>query len=160
MQSMTDLEQPLAFKGRVGFRSSKGGDGPPGETAILDLNPQRRIKILEATGWSRLEPGSLNLDVDNSSFDLLLKQTPLLVEPSETIVYPEPYAQIPARRKAYLYYAATARAKNKTYAVLVRRAKVPGPIRVELFAPESLKAFFGLLEGDTVEVEVGGAAAK
>jgi hypothetical protein len=153
---MTLPESPLVFRGRVSFRSSKSGAGPPGERTILELNPQRRAKVLEITGWGRLEAGTLNLDVDRPAFDQLLTRSPAFVEPGETVVYPDPYKHIPMMRKAYLYYFAVAHVKDAKQNVLVRRAQVPGPIRVELYAADNLKAFFALNEGDIVEVDIPG----
>jgi hypothetical protein len=41
--------------------------GPPGEKAILKLNPERLERIVEATGWCNLEPGTLNLELKTLS---------------------------------------------------------------------------------------------
>jgi hypothetical protein len=48
---------------RTPVRSSKSPLGPPGERVILDLNPERRERILELTAWPSLYSGSLNLEV-------------------------------------------------------------------------------------------------
>lgn len=145
----------LHLKGRVGFRSSKGGGGPPSESEVLLLNPQRRGQLLAVTGRSSLEPGSLNLDVDRPAFDQLLQETPVFKEPGASVKYPPRCEQIPLRRKAYLYYRAVASAKGRWCGVLLRRTEVRGPIRVELFSAESLKKRFELNAGDIVEVTVG-----
>ena len=50
--------------------------GPPGESEILALNPQRKDGILKATGWEKLEPGSLNLDVSADVVEALGKLSP------------------------------------------------------------------------------------
>jgi hypothetical protein len=60
------------FVGHVSYRSSKGRSGPPGEKAVLELNPQRRRAILKATGWGDLEPGTLNLAVAQKMVEELL----------------------------------------------------------------------------------------
>jgi hypothetical protein len=128
--------------------------GPPGEKEILRLNPQRRLTILEVTGWSRLENGSLNLSVNNHVVENLLVSKPAFVEKGESITYPEGYKHIPLVRKAYYYYRAVACANGLRHDVLVRRAQVALPGRVELFAENNLTQVFGLREGDAVEVEL------
>jgi hypothetical protein len=143
-----------AFTGRVQFRSSVKPDGPPGESEILSLNPQRRVDILRTTGWSRLEDGTLNLIVRDDVVDGLLEHKPLLIEDAKTVVYPSQWKHVPLKREAYYYYRATAVAKGKRQEVLVRRAKVALPRRVELFAPISLKQLFPLADRDRVVVEI------
>jgi len=122
---------------------------------VLELNPQRREKILLVTGWTVLEPGSLNLKVDDVIVDQLLQYKPVLEESAESITYPHPYEHIPALRKRYFYFRAFASVGGKRQEVLVRRAECP-PYEglVELFAPVSLRTRFGLNDEDTVTVEV------
>ncbi len=144
----------IKFTGVVTSRSSKSNQGPPGEKAILELNPQRLEGILEKTGWHSVEPGTLNLRVDNAVLASLLHSTPVLIEKAETVIYPEPWKHIPAMRRAYLYYDATARAKGKTQAVLVRRAENPVAGRIELFADRNLRDFLAVKDGDCLEIEV------
>ena len=85
----------MKFIGYVFFRSStEGATSPPGETEILALNPQRRTAILKATGWTGLEPGSLNLKVDSSVVIALSNYRPTLIEPWTKIKYPSPYEGI------------------------------------------------------------------
>ena len=55
--------QLMEFNARVGARSSRGLGGPPGEAEVLRLNPQRQVIILQATGWTQLIQGTLNLEV-------------------------------------------------------------------------------------------------
>ena len=94
----------MKFHGAVQFRSSiQPGIGPPGESEVLALNPQRSESILKATGWDRLEPGSLNLTVEAAIVIALLKFEPTLVEDAATVRYPEGYRHIPQMRKAYYY---------------------------------------------------------
>src|SRR2546430_13633417 len=50
------------------------------ERTILQLNPQRLEQILEKTGWPSVEPGTLNLSVDNAVLDSLLHSTPIIIE--------------------------------------------------------------------------------
>ena len=145
----------MKFDGRVRFRSSTRPDaGPPGEAEVQRLNPQRAQQILNATGWNSLEPGSLNLTVDDSVLNALLRFTPALTEDAANVQYPAQYQHIPKLRKAYYYYAGTARVETKHQPILVRRAHNPVPRRVELFAAVSLKDYFAVWEGDAVTVEI------
>ena len=61
----------MNVEGCVKLRSSAPSfrGGAPGESVIHQLNPQREKKILAETGWRRLEPGSLNLCVDDETVD-------------------------------------------------------------------------------------------
>lgn len=145
---------PIRFTGRVSSRSSVATNGPPGEKAILELNPQRRVRILTLTGWPSLEPGTLNLEVDAGVLDLLQQAQTSLLEDARTIVYPDPWKSIPTRRKAYLYYKATASTSAASAAVLVRRAEIPVQGRVELFAAQNLRTALALRDGDLLEVEL------
>lgn len=146
----------MRFTGKVQFRSSiRPGIGPPGEAEVLALNPERATRILAATGWDRLEPGSLNLGVENSVVEALLNMKPSLVESSASVRYPAPYQHIPASKRAYHYYRAVADIRSMTQDVLVRRALMnPVSGRVELFAPVRLKQQFGLAAGDSVTVQL------
>jgi len=145
----------FSFTGRVGFRSSvSDAKGPPGEAAILALNPRRVEGIRAATQWSRVEPGSLNLEVGDDVVPSLHALTPTWIEDGSSVVYPAGYEHIPKLRGAYLYYLAEAHANAKTEQVLVRTARNALLRRVELFAPLSLKDVFGLRSGDTLKVVV------
>ena len=141
------------FFGRIYYRSSKDIDGP-GEKILLALNPQRREAILKTTGWDALEPGTLNLKVAQEVQDALFSYEPVLSEDGETLIYPKPFEGIPKRRRFYVYYPGIARASGKSSDVLVRRAGIALPGRVELFAPLNLTTYFGLHEGDAVEVTI------
>ncbi len=57
--------------GRVESRSSAPSfrGEAPSETEIRGLNPQREKRIVEATGWQRLVPVSLDLRVDVETVD-------------------------------------------------------------------------------------------
>ena len=145
----------LTFKGKVYLRSSlPNASGPPGEAAILALNPQRIEKIVEVTGWPNLEPGSLNLQVAEGVLQALMDLKPRWIEDGSTVVYPPSLSHIPKIRIAYLYFLGTARATGKHQEVLVRRAQNPVPGVVELFAPVKLKEFFGLMSGDQLTVHM------
>ena len=145
----------LSFAGRVSFRSSlPNASGPPGESKILSLNPRRVDGICSATGWSQVEPGSLNLGVGVEVVPALHELTPTWTEEGSAVIYPPGFEQIPKRRGAYFYYFAQARAKGKTEQVLVRTSRNPLRGRVELFAPVSLKANLGLVAGDQVDIEI------
>ncbi len=144
----------MKFQGTVQFRSSiRPGAGPPGESEVLVLNPQRVENILKTTGWSRLEPGSLNLTVDNAVVNDLLKLKPVLIEDGSTVRYPDAFKHIPQLRKAYYYYCAQLNSGDSVQEVLVRRALVPVPGRIELFAPINLRSTLNLAMGDRVDVE-------
>jgi hypothetical protein len=146
----------MEFEGKVQFRSSVRLSGPPGETEVLRLNPQREKQILEVTGWKTLKHGSLNLAVDNNVLDKLLMYTPAFVEPGESIIYPERFQHIPKMRVEYYYYTGVARVGENSQPVLVRRAKNPVRGRVELFAPVKLTEHFNIIAGDNVTVEIKG----
>jgi len=144
----------IRFDGKVQFRSSVRPSGPPGEAEVQRLNPQRVTQILEVTGWNSLEPGSLNLAVDDGVLDVLLEYTPALVEEGSSVNYPQKYQHIPTLRKAYYYYSGVASVGEKRHAVLVRRAFNPVPGRVELFASVKLTEYFGVTAGVQVVVEI------
>jgi hypothetical protein len=145
----------FAFHGAVGFRSSvPGAKGPPGEAELFKLNPQRASQILAVTSWPRLEPGSLNLEVQGDVLEKLMSLTPAWVEDGSTVKYPPPYEAIPRKRVAYLYFRGDAIRDGKSEPVLVRRGKVPVPGRVELFAAVSLKGLFALSAKDRLEVRM------
>jgi hypothetical protein len=151
------MVQSLGFEGRVSFRSSLRRGGPPGESAIQDLNPARVASILQITGWHRLERGSLNLEVADGVVDSLAKLKPILEERASDVVYPPPYQNIPLMREAYWYYLGSAEIAAKAIDVVVRRARVPVPNRLELFAPLSLSRFFQLQEDSILAVRVLGS---
>ena len=140
------------FKGRVSSRSSANLAGPPGERAILELNPERYEKLLELTGWSRLESGTLNLEVADAVVDGLLQTEPLWVEDASRVRYPMQWSHIPRRREAYLYYEATASAHEREIEVLVRRARIPVRGRVELYADKSIRHALLVSDGDEIKV--------
>ncbi len=146
----------MQFHGVVQFRSSvQPGIGPPGEKEILALNPQRMERILEVTNWDRLEAGSLNLLVENAVVVDLFNLTAVWIEDAASVRYPEGWQHIPQIRKAYYYYPATASHVNGSQPVLVRRALVPVPRVVELFAPGNLTSKFNLSARDLVTVKMG-----
>jgi hypothetical protein len=148
----------MLFIGQYDPRSSATGtrqpNQPPGESEIQQLNPGRRARIVAATGWSNLVPGSLNLRVERSVVEELASRQPLIEEPGSEIVYPAPHQRIPILREAYWYYAAVASKVETQEPVLVRRAKVPLWTVVELFAACALTARLALRPGDPVSVQV------
>jgi hypothetical protein len=152
-KDMTELV--LKFEGTFNPRSSERAGGPPGEAELLRYNPKRRQKLLQVTGWTTLEPGSLNLyDVDNSKVDELLTCKALYEEVGREVIYPY-QRHIPSERGTYYYYAGIAGFGGKVQQVLVRRAlNPPHAGLVELFAPVSLMQLFGLKKRNRVEVEV------
>ena len=145
----------LRFVGYVSFRSSlPNAGGPPGEVAIHSLNPQRETQICALTGWPRLEPGSLNLDVQDDVVPKLKALAPTWEEDGNTVIYPPSLEHIPKGRGAYLYYLGESQSGGKHQQVLVRTSRNPLPRRVELFAPIKLKSYFGLNAKDRVTVDV------
>lgn len=147
----------MTFTGLVQFRSSFGplaGTGPPGESAIQRLNPDRERRILAAVGWPTLASGTLNLEVDSSVLDTLGRLVPVVIEPASEIIYPVPFQHIPRMRRAYWYYTAFVSNLDLREPVLVRRAENPVPGRVELFSATPLTQLFGLTAGDLLTVEL------
>ncbi len=145
----------MRFVGTIQSRSSKiQGVGPPGESEIQELNPTRCTTILEITGWSNLEPGSLNLGVSDDVLIGLDQLEPSWVEDCSTVIYPKPYEYIPAKRVAYHYYLGVVKKLDLTQPILARRAKVPVPGRVEILAPVKLRDFLSLADGDTLDIEL------
>ena len=148
----------MNVEGCVKLRSSAPSfrGGAPGESVIYQLNPQREKKILAETGWRRLEPGSLNLCVDDETVARLLTVKELIFDLPDEINYPDGWQHIPQRRGGYKYYLATTTVRGKTEEVLVRRAihPVPGPGRIELFAAVNLTNRLGLQNGENIQVTV------
>ena len=144
------------FMGKVEFRSSKGGDNiVTGESELFRINPKRVDLLLAHTGWSRLEPGSLNLGVEPSIIDQLGQLQELYFEKPDLIKYPDGTSRIPLLRGGYLYYRAVLRALDGEQQVLIRRAKVtPLTRRVEVYADVSLKKTFSLKERDEIKITV------
>lgn len=144
----------LMLTGHPSFRSSIRSGGPPGERDIIKLNPQRRENILRITGWTELEPGTLNVDLDRAQFDQLTSEIAIWIEDGASVVYPPNYQHIPKKREAYFYYLGKLHFKGETRAVVVRRAKVPGPIRVEVYAAENLSSSLELKNGEAIRLEI------
>jgi hypothetical protein len=140
----------MEFMARVSSRSSRGAGGPPGEAEVLRLNPQRQTMILDATGWSQLIPGTLNLEVAPELVEQLLLFEPLIREPGTSINYPPPYHRIPLMRHGYLYYVATLSSLDISAPALLRRAVNPLPGRVEAFSDRCLRDFLRVVDGDEV----------
>ena len=144
----------FSFFGEVTSRSSTNAGGPPGERDILKLNPQRKEAILQATGWNALEPGTLNLKVDENVVHKLLLLSPLVRESGKNIKYPQAYRHIPTMRVGYLYYQATVEYSGKCEPILARRACNPLKSRLEVFAPVNLRTSMSLADGVSVTITV------
>lgn len=125
----------MIFEATVTSRSSRKKSGPPGESEVLALNPQRTKAILKATGWNTLAPGTLNLKVEAEVVHALLLHAPAITEPADSIVYPAEYAHIPKMRRGYLYYHAKLSYGGKSEWGLVRRACNPLQRRVKYLPP-------------------------
>jgi CTP-dependent riboflavin kinase len=145
----------MEFTATVSRRSSRGAGGPPGEAEVLRLNPQRRSLILEATGWSQLFDGTLNLEVAQGIVEQLLFHQPLINEPGSSVTYPPPYQDIPRKRGGYLYYPAIVSRRKVTAPALIRRAINPLPTRVEAFSDRCLRDFLQVVDDDEVACRVG-----
>ncbi len=149
----------FTFKGEVTFRSSKaGGGGPPGEAELLRINPKREVELCACIGWIRLEPGSLNLRVEDGVVERLGHLCECYFEHPSLIKYPNGKSRIPNLRGGYLYYRAVIRASERTEPALIRRAK-DRPLNnlVEAYSPVRLVHVLDLQEGSCVEVEVRNA---
>ena len=118
------------------------------------MNPQRRDRILKATGWKELCPGTLNLDVTEDCVHRLLLCTATIRERGEDVKYPEPYADIPKLRVGYLYYSGRIVNGNKTGTVLIRRACNPLKTRLEAFSDVKLRESLEMSDRDAIVCEV------
>lgn len=146
----------FAFRGIVASRSSTSSrEGPPGESAILKLNDRRVERIREATGWSQVFPGTLNLGVLDETVHRLLLCDCAVKEHGDEVNYPAPYDQIPKARVGYLYYHARLSNAKGHASVLVRRACLPLLNLVEVFSDTSLREKLQLSDGDLIYCEVG-----
>jgi hypothetical protein len=144
----------ITFQAIITSRSSRMLGGAPGEAEIQARNPDRGARILRATGWSKLEPGSLNLDVHKDAVHRLLLCEPVLRESAETFSYPPgDYAHIPSLRVGYLYFPGFL-VKGIRVPVLFRRAMNPIPRLIEAFSAESLRATLALSDADVIVCEL------
>ena len=121
---------------------------------MLALNTQRRDRILQATGWKELSPGTLNLEVPEDCVHRLLLCTAKIREGAEDVRYPEQYAHIPRLRVGYLYYNGRIRKGNKVALVLIRRACNPLKTRLEALSEGKLRESLELSDGDSIVCEV------
>jgi hypothetical protein len=142
------------FSAIVSSRSTKDPSGPPSEREILELNPNRRERILEVTGWDFLFPGSLNLEIPCDRAHRFWRCMPVLNESGQDVRYPDAYAHIPKLRVGYLYFAGQLRNGDRTHSVLFRRAANPLPNRIEAFASCSLRETLSLSDNLAVVCEV------
>jgi len=144
----------MKFKATISSRSSSHASGPPGETEILRLNPQRCEMILAETGWNELVEGTLNLEVNKDVVSQLLTQKPTIREPGSSVYYPVPYKNIPKMRKVYLYFRGTISKGSHSENVLFRTAEKPLPNRLEAFAPVRLRENLSIADGDQVDCDI------
>jgi CTP-dependent riboflavin kinase len=149
----------MTFVGTVKLRSSvtpasERSQNPPGEAEVFAKNPQRAKRICSLTGWSRVEPGTLNLTVSKEVFDAMVGLTPLWVEDGATITYPPRFAHIPRQRGPYLYFRAEAKVGDRSGDVLVRRPSHPISTTIELYAPVKLMESLAVRDADQVTVEM------
>lgn len=148
----------MRFAGVVESRSSLPQiGGPPGESEILALNPDRHHGILAAMGWSALYPGTLNLGVPEDVVHRLLLYKATYAEDGFNIRYPEKYAYIPLKRIGYLYFSATLSKEkdSEQIPVLLRRACNALANRVEVFAERQLRKALDIQDGNVIYCTVG-----
>lgn len=141
--------------GSVESRSGgKRGLRAPSEAEILELNPGRAGRIRTAMEWDRVEPGSLNLHVDEEQIrEVLASRDPALVEEPDDVVYPPGRCEhVPRKRGGYLYYSGSVAHHGVKIEVLLRRPVNPIRCRAELFAPISLRDHLRLKDGESIEV--------
>jgi hypothetical protein len=129
-------------------------ESPPGEAEVLRMNPHRADKLLAITGWSRLEPGTLNVVIAKELFDALLNIAPVWSEDGASITYPTRFAHIPKQRGPYLYYRARATAGERSEEVLLRRPQNAISTTIELYAPVKLMDSLTIGNGDSLTVEL------
>lgn len=141
----------IKFSGIVQSRSSVT---PPGDADVLAMNPARRDRILRATGWKDVFPGTLNLKVTADTVHRLLLCTPVIRESAEDIVYPPEFAHIPRLRVGYLYFRGRIRKHDDVLPVLIRRACNPLPELLEAMSEFKLRDTLGLSDGESVLCEI------
>lgn len=145
----------MKFKAEISSRSSLHQSGPPSETEILRLNPQRSDMILNETGWDELYEGTLNLKVHEGIVRHLRKRKPSIREPGSSVYYPDPFQNIPKKRKAYYYFRGTISKGGCSEDVLFRTAEVPPrPDLIEAFAPVRLREALDIEDGDQVVCDI------
>ena len=118
------------------------------------MNPTRRDRVFQATGWKDLFPGTLNLKVTEDAVHRLLLCTPVIRERGDDVAYPPRYAYVPKLRVGYLYFRARIKNGDRVSSVLVRRACNPLPTRIEAFSELKLRDTLGVADGDSVVCEV------
>lgn len=146
----------FSFQGEVRFRSSApDAGGPPGESELLRINPQRAVELCACTGWARLEPGSLNLRVEDGVVEQLRELRECYFEHPSLINYPNGKSKIPERRGGYLYYHAVVVGLDRAEPALIRRAKQK-PLKnlVEAYSLVRLVDALRLKQGSVVAIEV------
>ena len=111
--------------------------------------------LCDCTGWTRLEPGSLNLHVEDKVVDRLADLRECYFEEPSLIKYPNGRSRIPEWRGGYNYYRALIRSAERTEQILIRRAR-DRPLKnlVEAYAPVRLVDVLELQKGTVVEIEV------
>jgi len=153
-----NLNDWITFDGTVYARSSKPDpSGPPGELEIGKLNPERENRIRQQAGWPSVEPGTLNLKVDDRDVHMLATLKPKFSEFAPR--YPDKYESIPKKRVGYWYYDATITArKGKKFCtpkkVLVRRAINPCKGVVEIIAPVNIREKWNIKDGHKLSIKV------
>jgi len=133
---------------KVFSRSSRTQGGPPGEREILAINPNRYDGILGVTGWQRIEPGTLNLQLLFNFTEAARNIAPLFYESGESVCYPQGYEHIPKARMGYWYYQGYVQSQGQRAPVLFRRAVTPNSEEVvEVFAERNLRETLKLQDG-------------
>lgn len=152
-----------AFSGTVVSRSS-GRDTPnraPSESWIHRLNLDRARRLAALGRWSVVEPGSLNLRIDEEVASWVFSLEAALWESPDSVRYPDGYSDIPKRRQGWRYWEADFFGLLDTddvaepLAVLVRRPCSGGVTGIaEVYAPCNLRERFNLVDDDRVSLVV------
>lgn len=148
------------FTGQVYSRSSVSDSGPPGETEILKHNPQRIIKLIELCSFDSLEPGTLNLKVDESVVKFLKNQNASWLESPNEINPPNDHYNIHCKRGGYKYFSGVIIKDIYSIKIIVRIGAVnPLPHTVEIYSNRKVRDKLELTDGDKIDVYILGVAA-
>nr|NQU91123.1 DUF120 domain-containing protein [Bacteroidota bacterium] len=147
------------FTGQVYLGSSVGNAGPPGETEISKHNPQRIIKLIELCSFDSLEPGTLNLNVDESVVKFLKNLNPDWLEPPNEINPPNDHYDIHYKRGGYKYFSGVIIKDIYSIKIIARIGAVnPLPNTVEIYSNQKVRNKLALNDGDKIDVYILGVA--
>ena len=123
-----------------------------GDAEVLRLNPQRRDRILQATGWMNLFPGTLNLTVEKCFVHQILLCATAIRESGEDVKYPKNSRDIQMLRVGYLYFHGRISKDHMVEPVLIRRACNTQCLETTLEALSSLKLWDALKLSDEDQI--------